>query len=120
MQKSLSYTEPARKFHAAESYHQKYLLQQQPEIFAASGLEARASDLMQSRLACKLNGFVGASATPTERAALVQEVVELCDSQRAEAFGMGDQPDLDRLKHLLSEFRPGKSGTLVRQPRPML
>jgi peptide methionine sulfoxide reductase MsrA len=120
MQKSLSYTEPARKFHAAESYHQKYLLQQQPEIFAASGLESRASELMHSRLACKLNGFVGASATPAERAALVQEVIELCDPQSAEAFGMGRQPDLDRLRHLLSEFRLGKSGTLVPQPRPKL
>ena len=36
----------------------RYLLQQQVEIFAASGLEPRAFELMHSRLATKLNGYV--------------------------------------------------------------
>ena len=99
----------------AEDYHQKYLLQQQPEIFAASGLESRAFELVHSRLACKLNGFVGASATPTERRMLVEEVLELCDPQSADAFGMG-QPDPERLTQLLNQFRLEQSGALVPQP----
>ena len=119
MQESLTYTEPARRFHAAEDYHQKYLLQQQPEIFAASGLDSRAFELMHSRLACKLNGFVGASATSAERVALAREVLELCNSQSADAFGVG-QPEPERLTHLLKQFRQEESGTLVPRPLPKL
>ena len=103
----------------AEDYHQKYLLQQQPEIFAASGLESRAFELMHSRLACKLNGFVGATATSTERRMLVEEVLELCNPQSADAFGMG-QPNPERLTQLLDQFHIEESGTLVPQPLPKL
>ena len=111
--------EPARRFHAAEDYHQKYLLQQRPEVFEASGLDSRASELMYSRLACKLNGFIGASATAAERVALIGEVVKLCDPQQAEPFGRG-QPDHNRLTQLLRQWHLEEARILKPQPRPML
>jgi peptide-methionine (S)-S-oxide reductase len=112
---SLTYTEPAQTFHAAEDYHQKYLLQQQPAVFIASGLESRAFELMHSRLACKLNGFVGASASAAEREQLLEEVLVLSGPTSTEAFGMG-QPDADLLRELLSGFQLEESGTLKPQP----
>ena len=53
----------------------RYLLQQEAAVLLASGLSgATTATLMEDELGCKLNGYVGATATRDERAALRAEV----------------------------------------------
>ena len=63
----------------------RYLLQQEAAVLLASGLSgATTAALMGDELGCKLNGYVGATATREERAALRAEVRAL-----AAARGVG-------------------------------
>lgn len=65
----------------AEAYHQKYVLQQHPTLWPASGLAQDTEVLFASTLAAKLCGLAGASTTAAEAEALVAEVRELGASQ---------------------------------------
>ena len=68
--------EPAREFWLAEDYHQKYLLQQQHTLLSAIGIPPTIAALVQSQLACKLNGYVSTTTGP-ERERVRSEVVQL-------------------------------------------
>jgi peptide-methionine (S)-S-oxide reductase len=56
------YTEivPYERFFLAEAYHQKYRLQQWPELLAElRAVDPRAADLLTSTTAARLNGYLG-------------------------------------------------------------
>jgi peptide-methionine (S)-S-oxide reductase len=56
------YTEiaPFERFYLAEDYHQKYRLQQRPEIVAElQAVDPRAADLVNSTAAARVNGYLG-------------------------------------------------------------
>jgi peptide-methionine (S)-S-oxide reductase len=51
---------PLERFYLAEAYHQKYWLQQRPELLAElRAADPRAADLVDSTAAARLNGHLG-------------------------------------------------------------
>ena len=56
-------------FNHTFSYHQKYLLRQQSDVYRALGLSDE--DLITSSIACRLNGYCGGYGT---KAALEEEL----------------------------------------------
>ena len=47
------------------SYHQKYLLQRHPWLLTALDIEP-GEDLLNSHVACRLNGYVGGYGKPSD------------------------------------------------------
>lgn len=57
---------PYPVFYAAEDYHQKYYLRQQPDIMADfNRMYPNASDFMNSTAAARINGYVAGYGTPS-------------------------------------------------------
>ena len=92
----------------------RYLLQQEPSILTATAMEPL--ELMHSRLACKLNGYVGATTTEEERRGLRDEVAILCAPESRGAVGVR-KPDRVALQELLVAFRLDEAGRLKPQPK---
>lgn len=53
---------PLGEFYVAEDYHQKYLLQQHPWLLTALDVDP-GEDLIESHVACRLNGYLGGYGT---------------------------------------------------------
>ena len=66
----------------------RYLLQQEAAVLLASGLSGATATLMGDELGCKLNGYVGATATREERAALRAEVRALAAARGVDAAAL--------------------------------
>jgi peptide-methionine (S)-S-oxide reductase len=76
----------AETFYAAEAYHQKYFLQQQPKLMREFEVYSNIKDFIESTAATRVNGYIGGCG---DIAGLQEEIDEYGLSEEGKELLLG-------------------------------